>query len=84
MNNVVNHLRHILFSGALALVSLPANSSEIGKCIDQVPCELGARSYHVKEPDEWNGKTPLPGRPGNTAVLHDKRALPLPAVEMEK
>ncbi|MEO0568236.1 MAG: polyhydroxybutyrate depolymerase [Pseudomonadota bacterium] len=60
MNTVVNHLRHILFSGALALVSLPANSSEIDKCVDQVPCELGSRSYHVKEPDEWNGKTPLP------------------------
>lgn len=29
-------------------------------CHLDVPCELGDRSYHVKEPDEWDGETPLP------------------------
>lgn len=29
-------------------------------CIEQTPCELGDRSYHVKPPDDWDGKTALP------------------------
>lgn len=29
-------------------------------CQVAVPCPLGARSYHVKEPDGWDGVTPLP------------------------
>lgn len=30
------------------------------RCHAEVPCSLGERSYHVKEPDGWDGKTPLP------------------------
>ncbi len=29
-------------------------------CHADVPCPLGDRSYHVKEPDDWDGVTPLP------------------------
>ncbi|MFL4469780.1 PHB depolymerase family esterase [Tateyamaria armeniaca] len=29
-------------------------------CQLDVPCELGERSYHVKEPDGWDGTSPLP------------------------
>lgn len=29
-------------------------------CQLDVPCEFGERSYHVKEPDDWDGTSPLP------------------------
>lgn len=29
-------------------------------CHAETPCELGDRSYHVKEPENWDGVTPLP------------------------
>ncbi|WP_300058987.1 PHB depolymerase family esterase [uncultured Roseobacter sp.] len=29
-------------------------------CMDDVPCVLGDRSYHLKLPDDWDGTTPLP------------------------
>ncbi len=29
-------------------------------CGLDVPCPIGDRSYHVKEPDNWDGKSPLP------------------------
>jgi polyhydroxybutyrate depolymerase len=38
-----------------AVASEPAQT-----CHGDVPCEIGARSYHVKEPDNWDGVTPLP------------------------
>ena len=30
------------------------------RCHAEIPCQLGDRSYHVKEPDDWDGVTPLP------------------------
>lgn len=30
------------------------------RCIDQTPCAVGDRSYHIREPDGWDGETPLP------------------------
>ncbi len=47
-------------------------------CHGQEPCELDGRLYHVKEPDGWDGITPLPvvlhfhgwGRTGATPVYH--------------
>ena len=30
------------------------------RCHDETPCFIGARSYHLKEPDDWDGVTPLP------------------------
>lgn len=29
-------------------------------CADDVPCRIGDRSYHIKTPDGWDGKTALP------------------------
>ena len=29
-------------------------------CLGDAPCLVGDRSYHVREPDGWDGKTPLP------------------------
>ncbi len=42
----------LLFSG------LSAHAQEA--CEQQVPCQLGDRSYHVKVPDDWDGVTPMP------------------------
>lgn len=49
-------------------------------CVEQVPCQLGDRSYHVKPPDNWDGVTPLPvmlhfhgwGRQGTLIVKHGR------------
>lgn len=35
-------------------------SEPVQPCHGDVPCEIGARSYHVKEPDDWDGTSPLP------------------------
>ena len=48
---------------ALALiwpVTAFATGAEIAPCHDAVPCPLDERSYHVKEPDGWDGISPLP------------------------
>lgn len=47
----------------LALVwAFPAAATELSevRCQMDVPCVLGGRSYHIKEPDGWDGVTPLP------------------------
>ena len=49
-------------------------------CLGDVPCLLGDRSYHVKEPDTWDGVSPLPvllhfhgwQRQGSLAVKHTR------------
>nr|WP_254054684.1 polyhydroxybutyrate depolymerase [Roseovarius sp. EL26] len=51
-------------------------------CHAEVPCQLGDRSYHVLEPDGWDGKTPLPvllhfhgwARQGDLIVKHGRIA----------
>lgn len=52
-------MRHIL--ALICVVFLPgwAFGAE-PDCHAEVPCLLGERSYHVKEPDEWDGVSPLP------------------------
>ena len=43
----------------LALLwTLPAAAET--RCQLDIPCPLGDRSYHVKEPDGWDGTAPLP------------------------
>ncbi len=37
----------------------PQNAAHSSCHLDQ-PCALGARSYHVMEPEGWDGRTPLP------------------------
>lgn len=52
------------------------------QCHAEVPCPLGARSYHVLEPDGWDGKTALPVllhfhgwmRQGTVVVKHPRVA----------
>ncbi|GAW34046.1 alpha/beta hydrolase family protein [Roseovarius sp. A-2] len=41
-------------------VTVFASGPEHAACHAEVPCPLGARSYHVKEPDEWDGTSSLP------------------------
>ena len=51
-------------------------------CTGQTPCELGERSYHVRVPDQWDGKSELPlllhfhgvGRQGDLIVRHGRIA----------
>lgn len=49
-------------------------------CGGQEACTLDERSYHLREPDNWDGESPLPvllhfhgwGRQGNLIVRHDR------------
>ncbi|MEO1137943.1 MAG: polyhydroxybutyrate depolymerase [Pseudomonadota bacterium] len=51
--------RFIIVFIAFFPVPLLANN-ETQECHAQVPCAVGERSYHVLEPDEWDGTSPLP------------------------
>lgn len=50
------------------------------RCHAEVPCELPSGSYHVKEPDGWDGESPLPvmlhfhgwQRQGDLIVKHQR------------
>lgn len=44
---------------AFLLMLLPF-TAQADECLEQTPCFIGDRSYHVKLPDGWDGKTPLP------------------------
>ncbi len=37
-----------------------AQQSPPRPCQAEIPCRIGDRSYHVKEPDDWDGAAPLP------------------------
>ena len=52
-------MRYALVLMAL-LWALPAAAAQRDLCHGDVPCALGDRSYHVREPDGWDGTTPLP------------------------
>ncbi len=45
----------ILWANAALAVGAPSPD-----CHAEIPCQLGDRSYHVKEPDDWDGTSPLP------------------------
>lgn len=49
-------IRLVLF----IVMATPAAWATERKCHANVPCDLGERSYHVKEPDGWDGTSPLP------------------------
>ena len=63
----------------LALL-VPVRGVAQDRCVDQTPCFVGDRSYHVKEPDGWDGVTPLPvmlhfhgwSRQGTLIVQHGR------------
>ena len=75
-------IKYILF--ALLLSSTPAFAVGLqdDTCLADIPCPVGDRSYHVLEPDGWDGKTPLPvllhfhgwARQGDLIVKHDRIA----------
>ncbi|MEO0386147.1 MAG: PHB depolymerase family esterase [Pseudomonadota bacterium] len=46
---------------ALALIAaLIVAPTAARACVEQTPCFLGDRSYHVKLPDTWDGVSPMP------------------------
>ncbi|MEM9852528.1 MAG: polyhydroxybutyrate depolymerase [Pseudomonadota bacterium] len=61
-------IRSTLACAAVALAVGATDAQTVGqsgaadpvRCHAEVPCVLGDRSYHVKEPDGWDGVTPLP------------------------
>lgn len=64
-----------------ALVLAAANPAQA--CTGDQPCQLGDRSYHVREPDGWDGQSPLPvllhfhgwGRQGDLITRHMRIAV---------
>lgn len=46
----------------LVFIALPAFATDQAEtnCHEEIPCPLGDRSYYVKEPDGWDGASPLP------------------------
>lgn len=50
----------ILFLALLLPSPTLTAEPEAARCHAEVPCPLGGRSYHVREPDNWDGVTPLP------------------------
>lgn len=66
----------------LVLLGLPAAAMGPWKdrCHAETPCQIEDRSYHVKEPDGWDGQSPLPvllhfhgwARQGSLIVKHQR------------
>lgn len=64
----------------LALLAAPIHAQS--QCQGSAPCLLGDRSYHMLEPDDWDGVSPLPVlmhfhgwmRQGDLVVKHDRIA----------
>ncbi|MEP5154966.1 polyhydroxybutyrate depolymerase [Planktotalea sp.] len=73
-------MKSILIALLFAASAVSAQSPSGRTCHEAVPCPLGERSYHVKEPDGWDGVTPLPvlfhfhgwARQGSLIVNHDR------------
>lgn len=69
-----------LLALVLLLLATPLHAQD--RCTGQTPCLLGDRSYHVLEPDGWDGVTPMPvllhfhgwGRQGTLIVQHGRIA----------
>lgn len=61
-------------------IAFSTSGASAQECIEQTPCPLGDRSYHVKPPDDWDGVTPLPvmlhfhgwARQGTLIVKHGR------------
>ncbi len=77
-------IRFVLFALFLAITQAATSAVAVGvsdrECHADVACQLGDRSYHVKEPDGWDGETPLPvllhfhgwARQGDLIVKHGR------------
>ncbi|MEM8536647.1 MAG: polyhydroxybutyrate depolymerase [Pseudomonadota bacterium] len=67
----------------LTMTSLMAWASSGHACEGRVACIVGDRSYHLRVPDEWDGRSPLPvllhfhgwGRQGSLIVQHGRIAV---------
>ena len=65
---------------AFSFVLTAIGASPATACTGQTACDLDDRSYHVREPDNWDGESALPvllhfhgwGRQGNLIVRHDR------------
>lgn len=74
-------MRQRLFAPLIA-IGLLLGATSAGACTGQTACTLGDRSYHVREPDQWDGQSALPvlihfhgwGRQGDLIVRHDRIA----------
>ena len=73
----------VLWALPLAAQNPPTNPHSIlpgNPCHGQTPCALDGREYHVKEPDGWDGVSPLPvllhfhgwARTGAVPVFHTR------------
>jgi polyhydroxybutyrate depolymerase len=68
-----------LFALLSCMATLPVHAQD-APCVDQLPCQLDGRSYHVKLPDDWDGVTPMPvmlhfhgwARQGTLIVKHGR------------
>ncbi len=75
-------MKHLIALLLFFAAQASAQGSVLGEdtCHLDVPCVVGDRSYHVKEPDGWDGVTPLPvmmhfhgwARTGALPVQHDR------------
>ncbi|MFY0616472.1 alpha/beta hydrolase family esterase [Shimia sp.] len=45
---------------ATSAAAMGPRNGNAAPCGNEIACELGDRSYHVMEPDGWDGDTPLP------------------------
>ncbi len=62
------------------ILIFPASSASAGECQLSHACAVGKRSYHVRVPDNWDGKTTLPvllhfhgwGRQGGMIINHPR------------
>jgi len=71
-----------LLVSAAGAQTKPIDQSNDSLCELAVPCKLGNRSYHVRPPDQWDGKSPLPvllhfhgwGRQGPLIMKHTRIA----------
>ena len=70
----------LLASPALAQDTNPNSILPGNPCHGETPCQLNDRTYHVKEPDGWDGVSPLPvmlhfhgwARTGAVPVYHGR------------
>ncbi|MHA3915512.1 CE1 family esterase [Halovulum sp. GXIMD14793] len=69
-----------LFSILAVMLWMSGAAQADAPCLEQDPCALGDRSYHVKLPDDWDGVSPMPvmlhfhgwGRQGTLIVKHSR------------
>lgn len=53
-------MRYLIFVLALIWAITAIAMGPWQECGGEVACTLGDRSYHIKEPDGWDGQSPLP------------------------